>query len=149
MQVRVIRDSRLISNDCFQNKIFEKCLITRALIKTLMAEKPIDFETITKLLKYPIIVRVVTILDIASLSILELLEYNLNRQDISYALVRGVIQIDKATLPRAQIASSEGFSDAGDIYYYQYLNSKVRLTELGNYLLEYIKDSQTEQEIIE
>ena len=86
-----------------------------------MTEKPIDFETITKLLKDPIIVKVVTILDIASLSILELLEYNLNRQDISYALVRGVIQIDKATLPPVQIASSEGFFVAGDIYYYQYL----------------------------
>jgi hypothetical protein len=114
-----------------------------------MTEKPIDFETITKLLKDPVIVRVVTILDIASLSILELLEYNLNRQDISYALVRGVIQIDKATLPPAQIASSEGFFVAGDIYYYQYLSSKLRPTELGNYLLECIKGSQTEQEIIE
>ena len=38
---------------------------------------------------------------------------------------------------------------AGDIYYYQFLNSKVRLTELGNYLLECIKGSQTQQEIIE
>lgn len=114
-----------------------------------MAEKPIDVETITKLLKDPIIVRVVTILDIASLSILELLEYNLNRQDVSYALTKGVIQIDKATLPPAQIASSEDFFVAGDTYYYQYLNSKVRLTELGNYLLECIKDSQTEQEIME
>lgn len=114
-----------------------------------MAEKPIDFERITKLLKDPIIVRVITILDIASLSILELLEYSLNKQDVSYALVRGVIQIDKTTLPPAQIASSEGFFVAGDVYYYHYLNSRVRLTELGNYLLEYIEGSQTEQEMIE
>jgi hypothetical protein len=114
-----------------------------------MAEKPIGFETITKLVRDPIIVRVVTVLDITSLSILEVLEYGLTIQDVNHALVSDVIQIDKATLPRAEIVSFEDLLVAGEIYYYQFLNSKVRLTELGNYLLECIKGSQTEQEIIE
>jgi hypothetical protein len=38
----------------------------------------------------------VRIVDIASLSILELLEYDLTRKDISHALSNGVIKIDKS-----------------------------------------------------
>lgn len=63
-------------------------------------QKPTDFETITKLLRDPVIVRVVTVLDITHLSILELLEYGLTRQDINHALSNGVVEIDKETLPR-------------------------------------------------
>jgi hypothetical protein len=37
----------------------------------------------------------VSIIDLASLSILELLEYNLERREINYALSEGVITIDK------------------------------------------------------
>ena len=46
----------------------------------------IDSEALTKLLRDPIIVRIVSIIDIASLSILELLEYDLTHRDINYAL---------------------------------------------------------------
>ncbi len=53
----------------------------------------IDSEQLTKLLRDPIIVRIVSILDIASLSILE---YNLTRKDINYALSSGVIAVDKS-----------------------------------------------------
>jgi hypothetical protein len=56
----------------------------------------IDSEQLTKLLRDPIIVRIVRIIDIASLSILELLEYDLTRRDINYALSSGVIAIDKS-----------------------------------------------------
>ena len=40
--------------------------------------------------------RIVGILDITSLSILELLEYDLTRKDINHALSNGVIKIDKS-----------------------------------------------------
>ena len=40
----------------------------------------IDSDQLTKLLRDPIIARIVSIVDIASLSILELLEYNLTRR---------------------------------------------------------------------
>lgn len=53
----------------------------------------IDSDQLTKLLRDPIIVRIVSVLDIASLSILELLEYNLTRKDINYALSNGVIVV--------------------------------------------------------
>ena len=56
----------------------------------------IDSEQLTKFIKDPIIVRIVHILDIASLSILELQEYDLTRKDINHALSNGVIAIDKS-----------------------------------------------------
>lgn len=37
---------------------------------------PIDMDVITELMRTPIIIRIVTILDITNLSILELLEYD-------------------------------------------------------------------------
>ena len=42
--------------------------------------KTIDSDQLTKLTRDPPIVRIVSIIDIASLSILELLEYNLTRR---------------------------------------------------------------------
>jgi hypothetical protein len=124
----------------------------RIIVDTFVSEKvqkPADHETITKLLRNAVIVRVVTVLDITRLSILELLEYGFTRQDINHALVSGVIEMDKETLPRAEITSAEGLLVAGDVYYQQFLSSKVKLTALGLYLLDCIKGCQTDQEIIE
>lgn len=113
------------------------------------AQKQVDFETLAKLLKDPVMVRMVTVLDIAHLSILELLEHGVSRQDINHALTSGVIEVDKETLPKAEITSAEGLSVSGDIYFLQFLSSKVRLTGLGLFLLDCIKCCQTEQEVIE
>jgi hypothetical protein len=112
------------------------------------AEKPTDLEELTKLLRDPIIARVVTVLDIAHLSILELLEYGLTRQDVNHALGSGVIKVDKQTMPQDEITSAEGLLVAGDIYFLQFLSSKVKLTELGLYLLKCVKGSYTEQEML-
>ncbi len=66
------------------------------LIEIDMMMTTIDSEQLTKLVRDPIIVRIVSIIDIASLSILELLEYDFTRRDINYALSSGVIAIDKS-----------------------------------------------------
>ena len=58
--------------------------------------KVIDSKELTKLLQDSTIVRIVSIIGNASLSILELLEYNLTRRDINYAFASGVIGIDKS-----------------------------------------------------
>jgi hypothetical protein len=58
---------------------------------------PIDPVHLTELIRNPVIVRLVSILDLASLSILELLEYDLERREISYALSEGIIGINKTT----------------------------------------------------
>ena len=60
---------------------------------------PIDPVHLTELIRNPVIVRIVSILDLASLSILELLEYNLERREINYAMSEGVIAIDKIDSP--------------------------------------------------
>ncbi|HZD81385.1 MAG TPA: hypothetical protein VE076_00790 [Nitrososphaeraceae archaeon] len=96
----------------------------------------------------PIIVRIVSILDIASLSILELLEYNLTRKDINYALLNGVIAVDKSAA-----SSSTAYKDtqpiqdlnilvSGDFYFHNFLSSKVKLTDVGLYILDTIKGGE-------
>ncbi len=105
----------------------------------------IDSEQLTKLLRDPIIVRIVSILDIASLSILE---YNLTRKDINYALSSGVIAVDKSAA-----GSSMAYQDtshiqnlnilvSGDFYFHNFLSSKVKLTGVGLSILESIKGKE-------
>jgi hypothetical protein len=110
-----------------------------------MSEKiPIDRAALNELMRRPIIVRIVTILDITSLSILELLEYDLTLKDINYSMANGVISYDK---PKKRVGSEEtsalGIPLSGD-YYYNFLNSKVKLTDLGLYILDSIKGNQLE-----
>ena len=110
----------------------------------------IDSDELTKLIRDPLIVRIVSILDIASLSILELLEYNLTRKDINYALLNGVIAVDKSA---AASSSSTAYEDthpiqdlnilvSGDFYFHNFLSSKVKLTDVGLYILDTIKGGQ-------
>jgi hypothetical protein len=102
-----------------------------------------DLEQITTFLKDHIIVRIVSILDITSLSILELLEYDLTRKDINHALSNGVIKIDKSASSSAALAyendNQRNILVSGDYYFYNFLNSKVKLTEVGLQILESIK----------
>ena len=108
----------------------------------------IDSDQLTKLIRDPIIIRIVSELGIASLSILELLEYNLTRKDINYALLNGVIAVDKSA------ASSTAYEDtwhtqdlnilvSGDFYFHNFLSSKAKLTDIGLYILECIKGRET------
>lgn len=103
---------------------------------------PIDMQTITELMRKPIIIKIVTILDITSLSILELIEYGLTLRDINYSMANGIIIYEKISKPlNIEEYSALGIPLTGD-YYYNYLNSKVKLTEIGLYILECIKTTQ-------
>jgi hypothetical protein len=109
----------------------------------------IDSDQLTKLLRDPIIVRIVSVLDIASLSILELLEYNLTRKDINYALSSGVIAVDKSTSSSSSTAHEDtqyiqdlNILVSGDFYFHNFLSSIVKLTDLGLYILESIKATE-------
>jgi hypothetical protein len=109
-----------------------------------MSDKmPIDRATLSELFSRPIIVRIVTILDITSLSILELLEYGLTLNDINFSMANRVIAYDKATKRDISEVSALGIPLAGD-YYYNFLNSKVKLTEIGLYILDSIKSNQSQ-----
>jgi hypothetical protein len=79
---------------------------------------------------------------VTSLSILELFEYGLSLKDINYSIENRVISFDK---PTKQL-NSEKFNAlkipiTAD-YYYNFLKSKVKLTEVGLYILESIKGDQ-------
>lgn len=107
-----------------------------------MSEKiPIDLTALTELLRRPIILRIVTILDITSLSILELFEYRLTLKDVNYAMANGVITYENPAKPLGTEVSALGIPLTGD-YYYSFLNSKVKLTELGIHILDSIKMNQ-------
>lgn len=60
---------------------------------------PVDITTVTELMQSPVITRIATILDITSLSILELFEYGLTLKDVNYAMANGVVRYDKPTKP--------------------------------------------------
>ena len=69
--------------------------------------------------------------------------------------LRGVIAIDKTTSPSSssQLQSTETIQEAnilirGDSYFYNFLNSKVRLTELGLYIVDSIKRDLSKKELL-
>ena len=112
-----------------------------------MGTMTIDSDQLTKLLRDHIIVRIVSIIDIASLSILELLEYNLTRNDINYALLNGVIAVDKSAASSTAYEDTQPIQDlnilvSGDFYFHNFLSNKVKLTDVGLYILESIKGTE-------
>jgi hypothetical protein len=98
---------------------------------------PLNHNAVEELLRDPTIIRIVTVVNLSSLSILELLEYDLSREDINRAMAKGVIAFDKSTLSE-DVASVEKKTLGSGDYYFKFLGSKVRLTELGLYILETI-----------
>ena len=109
-----------------------------------MSDKiPIDRITLSNLMSRPIIIRIVTILDITSLSVLELFEYGLTMNDVNFSMANGVIAYDITTKRMSSEETALGIPLSGD-YYYNFLNSKVKLTELGLYILDTIKSDHYE-----
>lgn len=104
---------------------------------------PLDHDALSELLNDPVMTRVVTVVNLASLSILELLEYGFSRKDINRAMAKGVIEFDKQPMPSTPETMSKGdivhhVLETGD-YYFGLLSSKVRLSRLGLYMLEIIE----------
>ena len=96
----------------------------------------------SELVNDPTILRLVTVVNLTSLSILELLEYNFSRKDVSRASAKGVIKFDKTSVPPVPEGTRKEVIrhvlETGD-YYFGVLSSKLRLTELGLYILETIE----------
>ena len=104
---------------------------------------PTDMNTLTELMRKPIIIKIVSILDITSLSILELLEYGLTLNDVNYSMTNRVISYEEPRIILvAEDYSGLGIGQTPD-YYYNSLRNKVKLTEIGLYILESIKGDQT------
>jgi hypothetical protein len=94
---------------------------------------PISQEALSGLMHSPVIIRIVRVMDIASLSTLELLEYNITKQDIKFAFINGVIELDLNYLNANPDPSIVSRIVDGQ---YDYWNSrKFKLSELGLYML--------------
>lgn len=107
---------------------------------------PIEPEVIAGLLKNSAIIKIVTILDLRSLSILDLLEYGVTTTDVNYALANRIIQLEKkGPLPNKESGPINTAKVWGDYYYYEFLNRKVTLTEIGLYILDSLRCGETEQ----
>lgn len=98
---------------------------------------PLDRNAIAGLLKDPVMIRMVTAVNLASLSILELLEYGFTRRDVSRAMAKEVIEFDKplaSEMPSGR-DNVDQILETGD-HYFEFLSRKVRLAKLGLFMLE-------------
>jgi len=102
-----------------------------------------NHNALDELLADPIVIRIVEILNLASLSILELLEYGLSRHDINRAFSKGVIAFDRSTLP-SEASTVENDVLISSDFYFKFLSGKVRLTELGIFILETVEGNKQE-----
>lgn len=102
---------------------------------------PIDSVNLSKIMNNPTVVRIVTVLDITSLSILELLEYGINLGDIVFTMANGVVAYDNlAVITSSEHDLSEIVPNASQ--YFAFVRRKVKLTRLGLHILESIKGNQ-------
>ena len=101
---------------------------------------PTSQETVWYYLHNETAVRIVTIMDIASLTTLELLEYGLTKQDIQFAFAHGLIQIDMKYINAEPDPATVSRIVNGK---YDYWNSrKFVLSNLGLYVLESLKSRE-------
>ncbi|MFQ5970247.1 MAG: hypothetical protein ACE5J2_07135 [Nitrososphaerales archaeon] len=94
-------------------------------------------DQIEELLRDLVIIKIIKIIDRASLSILELLELGITRKEINHCLAMGVLIFDKAPVK----ATNDYGAVAGGDYYFDFLNSKVKLSETGSCLLKHIRQN--------
>lgn len=97
----------------------------------------LDHNALSELLNDPVMNRIVTVVNLARLSILELLEFGFMIKDISRALAKEVIEFDKQRA--SEIAGRRDvvaeILEKGD-QYFELLSSKIRLAKLGLFMLE-------------
>lgn len=105
---------------------------------------PIDRVTLTELMNTPIIIRIATVVDVTSLSILELLEYNINIGDIIFAIANGVLVYDNLAQTIGIESNDLGIAPSVN-YYFSFVKRKVKLSQLGIHILESIKGTQVER----
>lgn len=101
---------------------------------------PMNNDALSELLNNPVMVRLVTVLNVTSQSILEVLEYGFASSEISKAMAKGVIEFDKSvgqsTHEMVQVISPN--LEMGD-YYFELVRKKIRLSKLGVLVLEILE----------
>lgn len=104
---------------------------------------PLNHNALAELLRDPVLIRMVTVVNLTSQSILELLEYGFTRKDISRALAKEVIEFDKpmASEDAGRRTVAEKLLETGD-QYFELLSKKVRLAKLGLFMLEVTEEDE-------
>jgi hypothetical protein len=101
---------------------------------------PMNNDALSELLNNPVTVRLVTVLNVTSQSILEVLEYGFAPSEISKAMAKGVIEFDKSvgqsTHEMVQVIPPN--LEMGD-YYFELVRKKIRLSKLGVLVLEILE----------
>ncbi len=107
-----------------------------------------DIKLIHKLSIDPYIYKIVKFIELAHLSILELLEFGISIDEINHALSKQVIEFDRLVPCITSIMESD--SDRITVYNYNNLNQvlscKVVLSELGKSVSQYIRILDEEEE---
>jgi hypothetical protein len=107
---------------------------------------PLNHDALSNLLNDLAIVKTVEVVNLAKLSILELLECGLTCKDIGRALSKGVIDFERPLETIENIVTAIDILEAEQYYLPELLNSKVGLTKLGLYILEVTEESSRQQQ---
>ena len=99
---------------------------------------PIDSKILDELIKNPTVLKIVNIVNLASVSMLELIEFNCTIHEINFCLANKVLKFDRTISSREK--SPDEHIPKGE-YYNENLNKKVRLTEIGIYILDILEES--------
>ena len=100
----------------------------------------VNHIALSNLLHYPLIVRLVTVVNVTSQSVLEILEYGFTPSDVSKAMAKGVVEFDKLVGQNSagKMDVIKPGLEMGD-YYFELLNRKIRLSKLGLLMLEILE----------
>lgn len=101
---------------------------------------PMNHDALSDLLNDPLIVRLVTVINVTSQSILEVLEYGFTPSDIGRAMGKGVVEFDTSSGQQkvGKIDVIQPNFEMGD-YYSELISRKVRLGRLGLLMLEIVE----------
>jgi hypothetical protein len=102
-----------------------------------------NHSALSELLSDATIVRLVTVLNTTSQSILEILEYGFTPKEISRAMAKGVVEFNKPVGENRTTKTIEYGLEMGD-YYQELIREKIRLARMGLLILE-IMESDLKQ----
>jgi len=102
-----------------------------------------NHSALSELLSDATIVRLVTVLNTTSQSILEILEYGFTPKEISRAMAKGVVEFNKPVGENRTAKYIEYGLEVGD-YYQELIREKIRLARMGLLILE-IMESDLKQ----
>lgn len=103
----------------------------------------VDYDAVYEVLGDLVITRLVSVVNLTSLSILELLEYGLSRSDISRAMAKGIVEFDRRREAEAAVKTDilQRILEKEE-YYFALLSSKIHLSKFGQFILEIIQEDE-------